>query len=104
MATITPELLPPHLRANADKYPTPWIWMPRTNNMTENQTVAVDAVRHIRIAEYYRLLYVAMTRARDALFVYGFTTDKNPPEIAWHTQLWRVLAGDSTDEIIRIEQ
>lgn len=104
MATITSELLPPHLRANADKYPTPWIWMPRTNNMTENQAVAVDAVRHIRIAEYYRLLYVAMTRARDALFIYGFTTDKNPPEIAWHTQLWRVLAGDSTDEIIRIEQ
>ncbi len=55
-----------------------------------------DAANHqmnIKIAEYYRLLYVAMTRARDRLYIYGFTTNKNPPEIAWHTQLWEKL-GD----------
>ena len=102
MATIPPELLPAHMRT--DKFPAPWIWLPRTSGAGDAPSTALNAVRKIRIAEYYRLLYVAMTRARDALFIYGFTNDKNPPDDAWHTQLWRVLAGDSTDEIIRIEQ
>lgn len=102
MATITPELLPAHMRTN--KFPTPWIWLPRTSGAGDAPSAALSAVRKIRIAEYYRLLYVAMTRARDALFIYGFTNDKNPPDDAWHTQLWRVLAGDSTDEFIRIEK
>ncbi len=102
MATITPELLPVHMRS--DKFPAPWIWLPRTSGAADTPTAALNAAHKIHIAEYYRLLYVAMTRARDALFIYGFTNNKNPPNDAWHTQLWRVLAGDSTDEFIRIEK
>lgn len=102
MATITPELLPVHMRS--DKFPAPWIWLPRTSGAADAPTAALNAAHKIHIAEYYRLLYVAMTRARDALFIYGFTNNKNPPNDAWHTQLWRVLAGDSTDEFIRIEK
>ena len=57
---------------------------------------------NVQMAEYYRLLYVAMTRAKDELYIHGFTPDKNPPVNAWHTQLWRVLAGDAVSEYIRI--
>lgn len=102
MATITPELLPARMRS--DKFPAPWIWLPRTSGAADAPSAALNAAHKIHIAEYYRLLYVAMTRARDALFIYGFTNNKNPPNDAWHTQLWRVLAGDSTDEFIRIEK
>ena len=78
-----------------------WLWVPRGDgsqayaNASERQT-------QNQMAEYYRLLYVAMTRARDELYIYGFTSDKNPPENAWHTQLWRVLAADAATEHIRI--
>ena len=60
-----------------------------------------------KISEYYRLLYVAMTRACDRLYIYGFTPYKNAPEIAWHSQLWDKLqhmpGATVTDDKIRIE-
>lgn len=78
-----------------------WLWVPRG----EGSTVYMDAISQqlsSQMAEYYRLLYVAMTRAKDELYIFGFTPDKNPPENAWHTHLWRVLAGDTNSEYIRI--
>ncbi len=78
-----------------------WLWAPRSDNSALH-AAAKDAQSQKQIAEYYRLLYVAMTRARDELYIYGFTSDKNPPENAWHTQLWRVFAGDTDSEFIRI--
>ena len=57
-------------------------------------------------AEYYRLLYVAMTRARDRLYIYGFGTNKRPHENAWHTRLIKVFKNHDNkhvqDDIIRI--
>jgi ATP-dependent exoDNAse (exonuclease V) beta subunit len=44
-----------------------------------------------KMAEYWRLLYVAMTRARDKLFIYGFCKNKNASNDAWHTKLWETL-------------
>lgn len=44
------------------------------------------------IAEYYRLLYVAMTRARDELYIYGLDMDR-APEMVWHKQLWNVFSN-----------
>ncbi len=74
-----------------------WLWSPR-QNASEKLATASDLAMKTKIAEYYRLLYVAMTRARDRLYIYGFTTNKNPPEIAWHTKLMEVMPGmsDST--------
>ena len=90
---------------NTNEFPTPWIWSPRTNH-SDIRNVAADANSDIRIAEYYRLLYVAMTRARDHLYVYGFTPYKNAPELSWHAMLWRVLSNvvdaKVTDKTIRI--
>ena len=61
----------------------------------------------IQLQEYYRLLYVAMTRARDRLYIYGFNNTKEPPADAWHTALTKVLPGhpDATadaDGVVRI--
>ena len=82
-----------------------WLWSPRANNSARCR-VAADALKNTRIAEYYRLLYVAMTRARDNLYIYGFTNNAASPEISWHNQLWRVFdalpSTEKTDEVIRI--
>ena len=89
--------------ANAN-YPTPWLWAPRACD-SERFANAADASMDAHIAEYYRLLYVAMTRARDQLYIYGYTPHKNAPDISWHNQLWRVLApahGTPDDATIRI--
>lgn len=78
-----------------------WLWSPRATPSTQYAT-AQSNLMQTRISEYYRLLYVAMTRARDELYIYGFTPHKNAPENAWHTNLWRVLANDTAQEYIRI--
>jgi len=65
-----------------------WIW--KTNNSNIIQKIT-DSNKHDTIAEYYRLLYVAMTRTRDRLYIYGCDSDR-VPEISWHTQLWNVLS------------
>ncbi len=78
-----------------------WLWSPR-GNISNKHSDASHNHSQTQLAEYYRLLYVAMTRARDELYIFGYTTDKNPPENAWHTHLWRVLADDTNLEHIRI--
>lgn len=78
-----------------------WLWSPRANN-SEQFAAIVDKNKFIGIAEYYRLLYVAMTRARDALFVYGYTSYKNAPDTSWHSQMWRVFAGDTDTTKVKI--
>ena len=80
-----------------------WLWK------TGVSSDVLDGVyeKHTKdtIAEYYRLLYVAMTRAADKLYVYGCDMDR-APEIVWHKQLWNVLSGIKDarvdDETIRI--
>jgi len=93
-----------HESANA-VHPTTWLWSPRVCD-SERLKQAADIAKDAGISEYYRLLYVAMTRARDRLYIYGYTPYKNAPEIAWHTQLWNVLGAprgiDENTDIIRI--
>jgi ATP-dependent helicase/nuclease subunit A len=55
-----------------------------------------------KLAEYYRLLYVAMTRARDILYIYGYSATSSAPEKSWHTQLWRVFSTSDQSDFIRI--
>ncbi len=45
--------------------------------------------------EYNRLLYVAMTRARDELYIGGFEKKKKPPENCWHSMILSALEPHS---------
>ena len=67
-----------------------WLWSPRSNSSDLWESAATDNMNK-KMAEYWRLLYVAMTRARDSLYIYGFCINKNPPDDAWHTKLWETL-------------
>lgn len=60
--------------------PTPWLWTPRGDDC-QRRTDALNAMNNAKIAEYYRLLYVAMTRARDRLYIYGYTSTKTPQKL-----------------------
>ena len=66
-----------------------WLW--KTTNSAGLQPI-INKNRQDQIAEYYRLLYVAMTRTRDELYIYGCDMDR-APEMVWHKQLWNVF-GD----------
>ena len=83
-----------------NRHADPWLWVPHSDNNAQRADAAA-ALNKIKTSEYYRLLYVAMTRARDQLYIYGYTPYKNAPENAWHTQLWRILANNQTTENIR---
>lgn len=78
-----------------------WLWTPR-GGASLRRDDAVAAVMRNQIAEYYRLLYVAMTRAQDKLYIYGFTSNKNASDISWHSQLWNILGPESDNGTIRI--
>ena len=66
-----------------------WLW--KTDNSAITQSIA-DKNKQDDIAEYYRLLYVAMTRTRDQLYIYGCDMAQ-VPDLSWHSQLWRVLSS-----------
>ena len=98
---IPTENLPVIIQKESYNLPPAWLWAPKKKEESETRCVATDAFMKAKIAEYYRLLYVAMTRAKDRLYIYGYTAHKNPPELAWHTLLWRTLSnipGAKTDE------
>ena len=68
------------------------LWVPN-KEMDVDATAALRAARKAsRLREYRRLLYVAMTRARERLYVCGWQTRKNPAEGNWHDAVAPVLA------------
>jgi ATP-dependent helicase/nuclease subunit A len=42
--------------------------------------------------EYLRLLYVAMTRAEDRLYIHGWSEKKNDDETVWYNQIYAALS------------
>ncbi len=52
---------------------------------------ALETAKRKRDQEYRRLLYVAMTRAADRLYVCGWQTKRNPPAGNWHALTERGL-------------
>ena len=60
------------------------LWRPRRDD-EDPRTAALTAEAGRRgEEEYWRLLYVAMTRAQDQLHVAGYETRRKPPESCWY--------------------
>lgn len=82
-----------------------WIWTPHAPDGFSPEFEELRAKQLSKdIEESYRLLYVAMTRARDELYIYGFSPNKNAPEMSWHNMLWDTLSRNLSvdDDMIRI--
>jgi ATP-dependent helicase/nuclease subunit A len=65
------------------------LWPPRTH-VQERQAKRLSGIEKDRQdEEYRRLLYVAMTRAEDRLYVAGYGTRRAAPEGAWRNLIER---------------
>ena len=69
------------------------VW-PAGRNDLEVLTDAKDGIRQAELEEYHRLLYVAMTRARDRLYVCGWQGQRDKPEKnSWYELVSDGMAG-----------
>lgn len=86
--------------------PDLWLWttgvpIPTDTDMNRPSGCVLQALQDAetaRNAEYYRLLYVAMTRACQRLYIYGFRSSNRGgggPD-SWISKLWDVLSRDET--------
>jgi ATP-dependent helicase/nuclease subunit A len=78
-------------------------WLPRSELADEACVAAVQASKQARDQEYRRLLYVAMTRAEDRLYVCGWRTRRTEPVDCWYNLMRGAVAGigvETTDDFL----
>jgi ATP-dependent helicase/nuclease subunit A len=79
------------------------VWRPRAE-LEEAVTAKLGAeARHKRDQEYRRLLYVAMTRAEDRLYVCGYGTQRKAPDGCWYNLIWDGLEDIADSDEIEID-
>jgi len=69
------------------------LWPPRKREADARSQALRDGARRARSEEYRRLLYVALTRAEDRLYVTGWEPGKAPGEPSWYDLVQRGLGG-----------
>jgi ATP-dependent helicase/nuclease subunit A len=60
------------------------LWMVARDAPPRAAQAALELAKRKRDQEYRRLLYVAMTRAADRLYICGWQTKRTPPQGNWH--------------------
>ncbi len=73
---------------------SPLVWMRRLKAMPSVVEQRVKALREAARQEYLRLLYVAMTRAKDRLVICGTLKRGTDRVDGWHGMMTRALEGD----------
>jgi len=61
------------------------LWCPRRSLAVPFYTAEKQAARARQLQEYRRLLYVALSRAQDRLYICGWQTREAPNELCWYT-------------------
>ncbi len=72
------------------------LWCPRANLAVPFYTGEKRALRERNLEEYRRLLYVALSRAQDRLYICGWQTREMPKDDSWHALCRTGLAEIST--------
>ena len=67
------------------------VWLPRQGLLEKITKRENEQDKRRREQEYRRLLYVAMTRAEDRLYVCGWETKRKAPEQCWYNMIKRGL-------------
>jgi ATP-dependent helicase/nuclease subunit A len=68
-----------------------FLWAPRRALHDPLCDAEREKIKQLREQEYRRLLYVALTRARDRLYVCGWRTKTAPPDGCWYNLIERGL-------------
>lgn len=63
------------------------IWIPDQSKKANICKDVIDDIRSEETDEYNRLLYVALTRAEDRLYICGFKNNRDAPENNWYDML-----------------
>ena len=63
------------------------IWIPKADIRTKQCNMILSRINEADDEEYNRLLYVALTRAQDRLYICGFETGKQAPSGNWYDML-----------------
>ena len=71
---------------------------PAGGNTLAHIEEAKAVLRKAEIEEYHRLLYVAMTRARDRLYICGWSQKDAPEKASWYELVDQGLQGLLTEE------
>lgn len=77
------------------------LWPPSVAHVEARARAERERLKHLRDQEYRRLLYVAMTRAEDRLYISGWKTRRTPPEQCWYNLIKAGL--ESMDDVIETE-
>lgn len=106
----------PLVTVENEDVPPPWrdhlIWRVPGSSGIPAVRSALDSLKAAEHAEYYRLLYVAMTRARDRLYVTGFEnrTKQGRDTGCWYDVIHQALEADAVrvpsadgQQILRLE-
>ncbi|MGI9406507.1 MAG: double-strand break repair helicase AddA, partial [Hyphomicrobiaceae bacterium] len=92
-----PTILPLGTASDSLYENSPLIWSIKgTANVTAVRN-ARDQRKALDDQEYRRLLYVAMTRARDRLYVAGYEGRNKPPENCWYNLVFNTLTPGMTE-------
>ena len=95
IAAHDPRVLP--LADDSDpRRPGPLVWMRTIRQMPERVAERVRAARTRAEQEYRRLLYVAMTRAKDRLYVVGIANRNTDGDKGWHGLVTSALQPEWT--------
>ncbi|ACK50377.1 double-strand break repair helicase AddA [Methylocella silvestris BL2] len=70
----------------------PVVWSPRKAEDCDKAAAARKRLRELAEDEYRRLLYVALTRAEERIYICGFHGAKKPPELCWANMIEATLA------------
>ena len=73
--------------------PPPFLWPVKGTTRVDAVQAAKAKVKAAETEERNRLLYVALTRARDRLYVAGFEGAQSPPADCWYNLIKEGLAG-----------
>lgn len=73
------------------------VW-PAGGNTLAHIEEAKAVLRKAELEEYHRLLYVAMTRARDRLYICGWSQKDAPEQASWYDLVDQGLQGLLTEE------
>jgi ATP-dependent helicase/nuclease subunit A len=69
------------------------VWSPKMDADPPPVALARDKLREAARNEHRRLLYVALTRAEERLYIGGFFGDKAPAKGSWHQMIRKALEG-----------
>ncbi len=71
------------------------LWPVRKKDEDDVSAIAREGHRRVQADEYRRLLYVAMTRARDRLYVAGYRGVNPPPPDCWYELVCEALLPEA---------